>query len=513
MKKENKIISIIGTVTFVTLLAKVLGFVREALQAREFGISDLTDLFTLSYNSTTYIFTTVAYALCIAALPIISKKLAKSKEEGFAALNNILCICLSLSALVMLFGLLFTKLYLGSALTGLSSELADTLILYTRILLPGLLVIVATYLFLSLLQSLEHYYLQGSLSLPANVAIILYLLIFGDRFGMTGLVGVISCAWLLQMTMTIPALVKEKYRFRISLDLRADYIPDFAKTALVTIFNTSVFLICYLSDTSVAKSLGEGNATAFYYADKLFSPLTSTLIYSISTVMFPKFNLTYNSASAGEYKSYVKNIVEKTVMIILPLSVIFSAVTDQIINVVFGGGSFGEDSVVMTAAILCAYALGMAGFGVLDLLNKAFYTMGKAGSPLVVNIFIVALNLVLDIILVKTGSGFFVALATSLSLTLGAVLMTALFFRGSDIKKSVIKIIKSILASAVMGAVLYVLKMFFLNITDGTIVQILKSCLVGALGVVLYLAVLRLFGEKELLDFFTSRFVRKGEKK
>lgn len=512
MKKQNKVVGIIGTITFVTLVAKVLGFVREALQAREFGTSEVTDLFTLSYNYTTYIFTTISYALCIAALPVISKKLAKSKEEGFAAANNILCICLSLSALVMLFGLVFTRWYLGKSTSDLSPELADKLILYTRILLPGLLVIVATYLLLSLLQSLEHYYLQGSLSLPSNIALIVYLVVFGDRFGMSGLVAAISSAWLLQLAMTVPALIKEKYRFTFKIDLRADYIRDFAKTALVTIFNTSAFLICYLCDTSAAKSLGEGNASAFYYADKLFSPLTSTLIYSISTVMFPKFNLEYNRTSADEYKGYVKNITEKIVMIMLPISVVFSVVTEQIINVVFGGGSFDENSVVMTAGVLCAYALGMAGFGVLDLLNKALYTMGRAASPLFVNIAVVLLNLVLNFIFVKFGNGFFVALSTAISLTIGAALMMVIFFRGTDIKSSVLKIVKSLASAAITAAALFAFRELFLNITDATVLQILKSVGLGAFGVLLYFAILRLFGEHEILDFFFSAFGRKKGK-
>ena len=512
MKKQNKIIGIIGTVTFVTLLAKVLGFVREALQAREFGMSGTTDLFTLSYNSTTYIFTTVAYALCIAALPVISKKLAKSRDDGIAAANNILCICLSLSALVMAFGLIFPKIYLGTALAGLSDELASKLILYTRILLPGILLIVATYVFLSLLQSLEHYYLQGSLSLPANVVLIIYLIVFGDRFGMAGLVTAISLSWLLQLAMTFPALSKEKYRFAFRIDFRADYIADFAKTALATVFNTSVFLICYLSDTSAAKTLGEGNATAFYYADKLFSPLTSTLIYSISTVMFPKFNLEYNRTSDGEYKSYVKNIIEKTVMIMLPVSVIFSAVTEQVIDVVFGGGSFDDGSVVMTAGVLCAYALGMTGFGVLDLLNKAFYTMGKAASPLIVNVAIVLLNLGLDFVLVRSG-GFFVALCTSVSLSLGAVIMAVVFFKGVDAKTSLLKILKSIAAAAIMAALLFALRTVFLNVTDAAPIQIVKSVALGALGVLLYFALLALFGEREIVGFFFSKFKRERSEK
>ena len=38
--------------------------------------------------------------------------------------------------------------------------------------------------------------------------------------------------------------------------------------------------------------------SAVYYADKLFTPVATTLIYSISVVLFPKYNLTYSQVNA-----------------------------------------------------------------------------------------------------------------------------------------------------------------------------------------------------------------------
>ena len=66
--KENKTIHVIGTVTVITLFAKLLGIVRESLQARAFGTQIAADLYTTANNNTIYLFTTAAYALCIAAV-------------------------------------------------------------------------------------------------------------------------------------------------------------------------------------------------------------------------------------------------------------------------------------------------------------------------------------------------------------------------------------------------------------------------------------------------------------
>ena len=77
--KKNQTVNVIGAVTMVTLFAKLLGIVRESLQARSFGTLAAADLYTTANNNTIYLFTTVAYALCIAAVPILTPRLRRSR--------------------------------------------------------------------------------------------------------------------------------------------------------------------------------------------------------------------------------------------------------------------------------------------------------------------------------------------------------------------------------------------------------------------------------------------------
>ena len=79
--QNKRTLRTIGLVVAVTLLTKILGIVREALQAGVFGTQTAFDLYTISYNYTIYIFTTVAYALCIAAVPVISRHLAEDRTR------------------------------------------------------------------------------------------------------------------------------------------------------------------------------------------------------------------------------------------------------------------------------------------------------------------------------------------------------------------------------------------------------------------------------------------------
>ena len=203
--KENKTIHVISTVTLVTLFAKLLGIVRESLQARTFGTQIAADLYTTANNNTIYLFTTAAYALCIAAVPILTPRLRRSRKEGYAAANNLITISVLLSAVVAAVwaGATFLPSLAGSLWEG-GAEESLQLAGYMRIMILTLPVIVLTYLLVALFQSLEHFVLQGSMSIPYNLALIAFLAVFAGELGVGGYVIAVALAWLLQFAMTVP---------------------------------------------------------------------------------------------------------------------------------------------------------------------------------------------------------------------------------------------------------------------------------------------------------------------
>ena len=102
-KKDKSGVRTAGAISFVfllTLFAKLLGVVREMMQANIFGTGIDADLYTASYNSTLYLFTTMCYALCIAAVTILTKEFAADRRRGERAANNLMTVTL-LGALVV----------------------------------------------------------------------------------------------------------------------------------------------------------------------------------------------------------------------------------------------------------------------------------------------------------------------------------------------------------------------------------------------------------------------------
>jgi len=98
--------------------------------------------------------------------------------------------------------------------------------------------------------------------------------------------------------------------------------------------------------------------SAFYYADKLFTPLTTTLIYSISTVLFPKFSQEYAATDQKTYRRYIWGVLRSTLAIILPMSMVLAAFGTPIVRVLIEGGNFDAASTAATGAIFTIYNTG-----------------------------------------------------------------------------------------------------------------------------------------------------------
>lgn len=497
--KRNQTVNLISTVALVTLFAKLLGIVRESLQARAFGTLVAADLYTTANNNSIYLFTTVAYALCIAAVPILTPRLQQDRKEGYEAAGNLITITvlLSLGVTVLWIAATFTP-WVDTLWDGAAEETA-LLASYMRIMALTLPVIVLTYLLVALFQSLEHFVLQGSMSIPYNLALILFLTLFADKLGVGGYVAAVALAWLLQLAMTVPYAVREKVRLRPHLHLKADYVKTFFKTAAVTVLTTSIFLFCYLQDSGMTSQLAASPVSAFYYADKLFTPLTTTLIYSISTVLFPKFSQEYATTDRPTYLRYIWNMLRSTLLLILPISAVLAVFGTPIVKVLFEGGNFGADSTASTGAIFTIYALSMAGFCALDLLSKAYYTMEQTLPPLLVNAGVLLCNWGLNHLLGPCFGGAGLAAATAISITLGGIALGVVLLRKTG-GIHVCPLVKSAASTLVTGGILYLLTSLVLNGLESKVMLVVKCVGLGAVAVVIYGALMLVTRQEDFLE-------------
>ena len=488
MSNDNKIVRAITGVTVVMLGAKALAMLRNILQARVFGAGADVDLFTQANNYTISLFATVCYAFCVAAVPIFTQKMLKSREECYRTADRLIS-----NTMILALGLM-GLMYAGNAfglvekLLGVSegAQLFRTLF---AVLLPALPIITLTYLLLALFQSMGHYTLQASLSLLYSMVLCGVLVAAGDSLTLPVFAAMTSLGWLLQLAMVLPYVKKEKYRFHFRPDFKQKDYWGFLRTSGATMFNSALFLLCYLINTRFAAASVEGTVSAFFYADRLYEPLTTTLISSVSIVLFPRFSQQFGEMELDKYRQYVVHVLKNTLLLVLPVSLLFSAFGTPVIRVLLEGGSFTAQDTILCGSIFTMYALGMAGFFMIDILNKAYYAMGKTLVPMCVTAGVVAFSFLSNALCswLFPQQPFLLALGTSVGFLLGGSIMYMRFGRGKGVKMPVKQLVFGVLFSILMGIGAYAVYSLFIAAEPSKILLVVKCGTVGVIGMLLYL--------------------------
>jgi putative peptidoglycan lipid II flippase len=142
--------------------------------------------------------------------------------------------------------------------------------------------------------------------------------------------------------------------------------------------------------------------------------------------------------------------------LVIPSTVGVMVFSTPIVEMLFGRGAFDERAVQMTSSALFFYSIGMIGYGLREVLAKAFYSMKDTKTPTTNAVIALLMNIILNIVLSKFLGIAGLALATSIS----TIVCTGLLFVslrkkiGSfGLKEISISFIRITIASVIMGAV------------------------------------------------------------
>ncbi len=510
MDESKKTVNAILSVITITLIAKFLGFFRDAILGSKLGATVEADAYIMALNSTTIIFLSFGSAISTSAIPLIVKKLKDNgKKSVFDFTNKLINIILLTSVVAVIFGIIFAPQILSILAKGFYGEKRELVIQLTRIMFPSLIFISSAYLFVAFLQSLSKFIVPSIISFPFNIMLIIYLLFALNKYGIIGLAYATVIGWSLQLLIQIPFAVKEGYKYKLTLDYNDEDVKRFLISLLPIIFVASIHQFNILIDNMFASTLEHGKVASIYYANILYTAIVTTTVYGISAVMFPKFNQNLSPESMDNFKRLVLSVVRTVIYLLIPMTVGLIILSKPVISLVFERGEFNSLTTYDTSLALASYALGMVGFGVLDIVNKAFYALSNTKIPVGISIFVVLFNYFINRILLDLIGFKGLAIATSLSLIFGAILILYLFNRivgGLDFLEVLKTLYKTVLASTLMGSGIYYFKSYISSILAPD-VFINKFLIIGTsllLGVLIFSISTVIMKEKTSIYIYES---------
>ena len=479
MENTKKMLKTAGFMAAATFLAKVCGLIRDMLIAAFFGTGIEADAYMTATRLPTTLFDIVIGGVISAAfIPVFNSVLEKEKrEEALKFANRFIGMVLLISGLIAVFGIVFSDYLITFMAPDFSKEAHDLSRQLSSIMFPMIIFTGLAFSFVGILQSFGEYNIPAVMSLVSNLAVILYFIVFGKKFGVYGLAVTMLAAWGLQVLIQIPSLVRFRYKFRPTLNFRDKNIITAMKLALPMLISTWVQPLYTIINTRLASGIYKG-VSSLEYANRLYIVITGVFSFVITNLMFPKMSRANVSGDTEEAKQMTVMSLKLISLVILPVMAVFIVLAKPIIAILYQHGGFLAEDTLRSGTALSCYAAGMIGMAYNEILSKSFFSMQNSKTPMVNALISMAVNIAAAYML----SGIFgiagLAAATACGSAANAVLNYFAMKRhykkllGGDDVKNILKIVA---AAAVMAAVMYgiyrLLGMKFeLGLTGGIII-------------------------------------------
>lgn len=507
MKKAHASISKrVGIVSFYTFISRLLGLLRDAVLAWAFGATRMADAFYVAFRIPNLLRRLVAEgALTVAFVPVYTEYLKKSREEAREAASVIFTyLSLFLTALVVL-GIAFAPWIVKLIAWGFSAEPGkfELTVYLTRIMFPYIFLISLVALSMGILNSLKRFAAPAAAPILLNISIIIGAVVFQKFFDIptVGLALGVLVGGVLQLGLQIPFLMKEGMLPRISFDFRHKALGSLLLLMIPSAFGAAVYQINVLIITLLASFLPEGSVSYLWYADRVSEFPLGIFAISVATATLPTLSDHAAAKDMVALKETINFSLRLSFLTAIPAMVGLFLLSGLSISVLFERGEFGATTALATSAALAIFALKIPFVSGVRNIVPAFFALRDAKTPVYVAALAVFINGLVALALMKSMLHLGLASALVISSAFNFFILIYLLRRKIGpigFRKLFSSIVKTSVASAIMGAAIVAGKMFF-NIGAMISLWTRGATLFGfiVVGVLIFVGVTRLINQEE----------------
>ncbi len=421
----------LATVSSMTFVSRILGFVRDAVIARVFGAGLATDAFFVAFripNLLRRLFAEGAFSQ--AFVPILSEYRSRQGDQAAKLLVERTATLLSLVLFVVsLAGVALAPVIIYISAPGFAANASKfgITVAMLRITFPYILFISLVSIAGGVLNTWSHFAVPAITPTLLNISFIAAALLAAPYFDppVMALAWAVFLGGILQLALQLPALARIGMLPRPRLAVRDAGVRRILTLMGPAVAGVSVSQISLIINTIFASFLINGSVSWLYYADRLMEFPTGLLGVALGTVLLPSLSKYHATADAERYSRLLDWGLRLTVILALPAAAALASLALPLVTTLFHYGEFGQNDVFMTRRALIAYAIGLLGLILVKVLAPGFYARQNIRTPVRIAIVTLlatqALNAALIMPLGHAG--------LALSIGLGACLNAGLLYR------------------------------------------------------------------------------------
>lgn len=509
MKKENSVYRTAAFLMVMTVIAKLVGFIREAVIGYFFGASLETDIYYTASGFVTGVIFAMTASISVAFIPTYTR----AKKEGkydFLLRCVFLFIVMGLVA-TGIFEITAPRLAVFLAPSYTVNEL-KTLENFIRMFSVGIIFSLLANLFLSTLNAEAIFGYAAISGLLYSGISIIFVFLFGKSLGVKALIFSVVVGYFVQCLVLF---IRCRGYIKVSHPLFCFdiYMKNLLITSVPVLVSNTIAEINHMVDRILATGLTEGAVSALSYANTLFNLVFQIICNTFITIGFTEFtNYAVQSNKEAITKS-VRQYFAIICLLVVPVTIITSRCGTDIVKITFMRGKFDLEAASMTGIVLSIYAFSFVLAGLYMLLNKVFYALNDYRTPTIFGIISVALNIVLSIV----GCGFIGLQGIVWATVIANSSLTVFLVIGLHRKKIKIfdrEFYKEIFSYLLSGTLAYLLLKVFHHyiVLDYAVASFVSSCFIGFGVYLLTLLFMKNTRLKEIKVFVLQKGVkRKGK--
>jgi putative peptidoglycan lipid II flippase len=407
LTEKKQILKSASIISLVTIVSRILGYIRDQRIALLLGTSFAADAYVLAYRIPNLFRRMVAEGSMTASfIPVFTGYMReKSQEELWDFANKLFWTLALLVAAIAVLGMVFSPAVVH-LFAGKSVALGQAVEL-NRIVFPYIFFVALAALAMGILNCFHVFGLPAATPVILNVMTILFTIAVVYRYfknPATSIVVGVLVGGVMQFLIQVPALVSRGMTFNFGISFTHPGIRQVARLMIPRLFGIGIGQINLLVDTRFATAgrMPEGSLAALYLADRVMELVLGGYAIAVATAILPMMS---HQAADNDFAGLKKTLtfaVRIVAFITVPAMLGLMILREPIIRVLFQHGQFLAQSTRLTARALLYYAIALPGLATVKLIVPAFYSTRDNKTPVIIAAISLAINLGLNILFLNT---------------------------------------------------------------------------------------------------------------
>ncbi|MDI6860453.1 MAG: murein biosynthesis integral membrane protein MurJ [Caldisericia bacterium] len=429
--RGKRLISISFIMILITLITRILGFIREEVIAYFFGTTFQSDAIKIS----TYIPLTISHLLVAGLLsaifiPVFTDFLIEKKEKDMWETFNILFNVIGIIFVILSFlFFIFSKELIHLMAPHASEEmktLANSLFLY---LIPQMLILAWASLFSGFHNTYESFIIPGIGGVLYNISIVASLIFLTKFYGPYAIIYGAIIGAILQLLIQVPFVIKKGWKYKLIFNLKNQYVRKIGILAVPILINSTFGYITPIFEKSIGSYFGEGAISSLDYAFKVSQLPLGIFAFVVSLIIFPTLS---QLVSKKEFERLSKTIqfgLKFILYLMIPSSVGLILFSYPIIRLLFEQGMFTENATKVVSSLLIFYSIGLPFWGMTSLLVRVYYSFKDTITPVIISIITIIIQISLYLLNSKIIGLSGIPLGASLASIFQFILLFGILFK------------------------------------------------------------------------------------